>query len=96
MNSPENDTPPARRPIWPWIVLLLMTLWAIYAWNRVMDTVDEVLRQIPPGIIELFGDFLRDGQVPERHGRPGDIVYSGTDIRDPGPSARPPQPPVVL
>jgi hypothetical protein len=53
-------TPPPRKPLWPWLLLLVLTLAAIYSWNRATELFDDVSRNMPAVIIDLFNDILRD------------------------------------
>ncbi|MBD8689334.1 hypothetical protein RHIZ_06380 [Rhizobium skierniewicense] len=47
-----------RKPIWPWLLLLVLTLLAIYAWDRANDLFDEFSRNMPAAVIELFEDLF--------------------------------------
>jgi len=51
--------------MWPWIVLLVLTLCAIYSYNRATEIIAELSDTLPPAIIDLFEDLLRyDGHRP--------------------------------
>lgn len=49
-----------KKPLWPWLVLLVLTLMTIYSWNRANEIFEEFSRTLPPAIIELFRDLLND------------------------------------
>lgn len=66
-----KDRPPRRKPIWPWLLLLILTLMAIYSWNRASEIFDDFSRNMPPAIIDLFRDLLNDHND---HGRVGPRV----------------------
>ena len=60
--SPKNASgPPRKKPLWPWIVLLVLTLCAIYSYNRATAIIAELSDALPPAIIDLFEDLLRHG-----------------------------------
>ncbi|MBW9086690.1 hypothetical protein JNB91_02440 [Rhizobium wenxiniae] len=41
--SAEGDKPPPKRkPIWPWLIALLLTLAAIYAHHRISLMIDDL------------------------------------------------------
>lgn len=64
----QNGAPQRRKPIWPWIVLLVLTLSAIYSYNRASEIIAEFSDNLPPALLNLFEDILRgDG----RHGNGG-------------------------
>lgn len=66
-----NGTPQRRKPIWPWIVLLVLTLCAIYSYNRANDILAELSNTLPPALLNLFEDILRGGG---RHGDGGPSI----------------------
>ncbi len=42
-NPAEGDKPPPkRRPIWPWLVMLVLVLAAIYAHHRISLMIDDL------------------------------------------------------
>lgn len=49
-----------RKPLWPWLLLLVLTLMAIYSWNRANEIFNDFSRTLPPAIIELFRDLLNN------------------------------------
>lgn len=53
-----GDRPPRKKPLWPWLLLLVLTLLGIYAWNRTTELFDEFSRNMPAALIELFEDLL--------------------------------------
>ncbi|MCZ7455292.1 hypothetical protein [Rhizobium rhizogenes] len=71
MPQQPNGAPPRRKPIWPWIVLLVLTLCAIYSYNRANEILAELSDTLPPAVLNLFEDILRsDG----RHGDGGPSI----------------------
>ena len=65
MSLPQqpNGAPQRRKPIWPWIVLLVLTLSAIYSYNRASEILAELSDTLPPALLNLFEDILRgDGR----------------------------------
>ncbi|WCK03315.1 hypothetical protein [Agrobacterium tumefaciens] len=64
----QNGSPQRRKPIWPWIVLLVLTLSAIYSYNRASEIIAEFSDNLPPALLNLFEDILRGGG---RHGNGG-------------------------
>ncbi|WP_233123234.1 MULTISPECIES: hypothetical protein [Agrobacterium] len=78
-NNQRRDRPPPRKkPIWPWLLLLVLTLLGIYAWNRAHELFDEFSRNMPTAIIELFEDLLKENH----ESRPA----PGLDVSAPSPS----------
>lgn len=70
MTLPQQQSggPQRRKPIWPWIVLLVLTLSAIYSYNRASEIIAEFSDTLPLTLLNLFEDILRgDG----RHGNGG-------------------------
>ncbi|MBO0125286.1 hypothetical protein [Agrobacterium sp. OT33] len=63
-----NGEPQRRKPIWPWILLLVLTLCAIYSYNRANEIIAELSDTLPRALLNLFEDILRDGG---RHGDGG-------------------------
>ncbi|NWJ25899.1 hypothetical protein [Rhizobium sp. RM] len=62
---PPPPRPPRKKAMWPWIVLLVLTLCAIYSYNRATEIIAELSDTLPPAIIDLFEDLLRyDGHRP--------------------------------
>ncbi|MBB3947826.1 hypothetical protein GGQ73_003797 [Rhizobium skierniewicense] len=57
-----DNRPPHKKPLWPWLLLLILTLAAIYSWNRASELFEEFSRNMPAEIIELFRDLLREHQ----------------------------------
>ncbi|TNM62606.1 hypothetical protein [Aliirhizobium smilacinae] len=50
----ESDKPPPkRRPIWPWLVMLVLTLAAIYAHYRISLMIDD-LAQMARDFVQLL------------------------------------------
>lgn len=54
----ERQTAPPRKPLWPWLVLLVLTLCAIYSYHRLSALADDIMRDMPQAIIELFDDLI--------------------------------------
>lgn len=65
-----NGAPQRRKPIWPWIVLLVLTLCAIYSYNRANEIIAE-LSDIAAGGAQSFEDILKGGG---RHGDGGPSI----------------------
>lgn len=59
LNEGEKPTP-KRKPIWPWLVLLVLTLATIFIYERVSEMIDQVMRD--------FNDLVRfiEQFIPER------------------------------
>lgn len=52
-NPAEGDKPPPkRRPIWPWLVMLVLVLVAIYAHHRISLMIDD-LAQLARDFVQL-------------------------------------------
>ncbi len=66
-----NNPPPRRKPLWPWLLLLVLTLCAIYSYNRASEFMDEFMRDMPDEIIRLFNDLLQSDR-----GRRGGLEVS--------------------
>ncbi len=69
-----ENRPPRKKPLWPWLLLLILTLLAIYSWNRATELFDELSRTMPAEIIELFKDLLNEHSRDERVGPRLDVV----------------------
>ncbi|MFK3692709.1 hypothetical protein ACI2J4_20870 [Agrobacterium tumefaciens] len=67
--QPPNGAPQRRKPLWPWILLLVLTLCAIYSYNRAGEIIAELSDTLPPALLDLFYDILR-GEGGAGHGRP--------------------------
>ncbi|WP_313198045.1 hypothetical protein [Rhizobium sp.] len=51
-NPVESDKPPPKRkPIWPWLVLLVLTLAIIYIHHRISLIIDD--------LAQMAGDFTQ-------------------------------------
>lgn len=73
--DPQHPKPaPPRKPLWPWLLLLMLTLLAIYSYNRISEITEDVMRDMPPAIIELFRDLLNG----DHHRQPSG---PGLDVR---------------
>jgi hypothetical protein len=75
MSMPEDRTDhrPSRRPLWPWLLLLVLTICAIYSYNRASEILRDIERNMPAAL-DLFNDLLRNGQGPDRSGPHIDAV----------------------
>ncbi|WP_245445377.1 hypothetical protein [Agrobacterium rosae] len=71
-----KDRPPGKKPLWPWLLLLVLALAAIYSWNRATELFDDFSRDMPAAVIELFNDLLRDHHDGQRVGPALDVVIS--------------------
>ncbi|SCX34810.1 hypothetical protein DSM25559_4641 [Agrobacterium rosae] len=71
-----KDRPPRKKPLWPWLLLLVLTLAAIYSWNRATELFDDFSRDMPAAVIELFNDLLRDHNDGQRVGPALNVVIS--------------------
>lgn len=84
--SIEDDrrpSPPRRKPLWPWLLLLVLTLCAIYSYNKVSEIADDMIRNMPDALIDLFHDLL-DSERRHNDGIRVDIlpgVTSGDESR---------------
>lgn len=78
MSIPEDrkDQRPRRKPLWPWLLLLVLTICAIYSYNRASEIVRDIERNMPAAIIDLFHDLLRSGQGSDRSSPHIDAVQS--------------------
>ncbi len=72
-NEEIKATAPRKKPLWPWLLLLVLTLAAIYSWNKATEFFDDVSRNMPDVVIDLFNDILRE----HRRDRPLD---PGVDV----------------
>jgi hypothetical protein len=52
-DSPDDRPSPKRKPIWPWLVLLVLTLMVIYAYNEALAMFDD-LGQTGRDFVQLF------------------------------------------
>lgn len=66
-----NGAPQRRKPIWPWIVLLVLTLSAIYSYNRANEIITELSDSLPSALLNLFEDIFRGDS---RHGNGGPSI----------------------
>ncbi|KXG87447.1 hypothetical protein ATO67_19265 [Agrobacterium bohemicum] len=58
MNKIENK-PRRKRPIWPWLVLLAFTLFAIYAYLQITSALDDMMRTWRD-LVQLFWLIIPD------------------------------------
>ncbi|MEJ8311151.1 hypothetical protein [Agrobacterium larrymoorei] len=58
----EKREPP-RKPLWPWLLLLVLTLLTIYSYHWFTQMVDNLIDDMPAAIVELldqlFGEEAR-------------------------------------
>ena len=73
-NNDIKGRPPRKKPLWPWLLLLILTLAAIYSWNRATELFDDFSRNMPAAIIDLFNDILRDHGRDRPYGPGVDVV----------------------
>ncbi|WP_320195219.1 hypothetical protein RMR10_007590 [Agrobacterium rosae] len=71
-----KDRPPRKKPLWPWLLLLVLTLAAIYSWNKATELFDDFSRDMPAAVIELFNDLLRNRHDNQREGPALNVVIS--------------------
>lgn len=67
----RNETPPVRRrkPLWPWIVLLVLTLCAIYTYTQVTHIIETIRHEVPPEFWDIIEWMLRQSGVIPDNGR---------------------------
>lgn len=67
----RNQTPPTRRrkPLWPWVVLLVLTLCAIYTYTQVTQIIETIRHEVPPEIWDIIEWMLRQSGVIPDNGR---------------------------
>ncbi len=66
-----NGPPQRRKPLWPWLLLLVLTLCAIYSYNRANEIILELSETLPPALLDLFEDILRGNGRRPGEGGPG-------------------------
>lgn len=62
--------PKRRKPLWPWVLLLVLTLCAIYTYNQVTLIIDTIRYQVPPEFLDILEWILRLGGVIPDNGKP--------------------------
>ncbi|MDI7864467.1 hypothetical protein MRS76_21260 [Rhizobiaceae bacterium n13] len=58
IRMPEPPEKKKKPPLWPWIVLLVLTLTAIYTYDRAALAFDQFVRHVPDEIFHLFEELL--------------------------------------
>ncbi|NTJ42358.1 hypothetical protein G6L28_07050 [Agrobacterium larrymoorei] len=77
----DRRLPPKRRkPLWPWLLLLVMTLCAIYSYNKITLIAEDMMRNMPDVIIDLFHDLL-DSDRQNRDGLRVEKLPANTTVR---------------
>lgn len=66
-----NGQPRRRKSLWPWLLLLVLTLCAIYSYNRANEIILELSETLPPALLDLFEDILRGNGRRPGEGGPG-------------------------
>ena len=61
----EKGKPP-RKPLWPWLLLLVLTLLAIYWYHWFTQMVDDLIVNMPTAIVELLDQLLGEEARRER------------------------------
>lgn len=61
----EKREPP-RKPLWPWLLLLVLTLLAIYWYNWFNQMIDDLIVNMPGAIVDLLDQLLSDEYRRER------------------------------
>jgi 4-amino-4-deoxy-L-arabinose transferase-like glycosyltransferase len=74
LESDHKHQLPRRKSLWPWLLLLILTLLAIYSWNRATELWDDFSRNMPTAIIELFNGLLNEHRRDERTGPKLDVM----------------------
>lgn len=69
-----------RKPIWPWLLLLVLTLLAIYAWDRANDLFDDFSRNMPAAVIELFEDLFNQYQRDSHSGHAVEVQVTPVEV----------------
>lgn len=57
-----------RKPLWPWLLLLILTICAIYSYNRTAEIFRDIERNMPAAVMDLFYDLLQGGERPGQRG----------------------------
>lgn len=61
--------PRRRKPLWPWVLLLVLTLCAIYTYNQVTLIIETIRHQVPPEFLDILEWILRQGGLIPDNGR---------------------------
>lgn len=69
-----------RKPIWPWLLLLVLTLLAIYAWDRANDFFDDFSRNMPAAVIDLFQDLLNQHPRDSHSGNTVEVEVTPVEV----------------
>ncbi len=56
MRTDKNQPP--RKPLWPWLLLLVLTLLAIYSYHWFNRMVDDLIVNMPSAVVELLDQLL--------------------------------------
>lgn len=56
MRTDKNEPP--RKPLWPWLLLLVLTLLAIYSYHWFNRMVDDLIVNMPSAVVELLDQLL--------------------------------------
>ncbi len=59
LDEKEHDATQPRRPIWPWLLLAVLTLLAIYAYTEVTAMIDDTVR-LWNDLVQLFWWIVPD------------------------------------
>ena len=59
LDEKENDATQPRRSIWPWLLLAVLTLLAIYAYSEVTSMIDDTVR-LWNDLVQLFWWIVPD------------------------------------
>jgi hypothetical protein len=80
--STAQIEPPKKKPLWPWIVVLLITVLSIYAFNRANEVFDDIMANLPDAVLSLFEDMLEQSHPPGLKRPSGDDTRPLIEIRD--------------
>ena len=74
LDAQSEKREPPRKPLWPWLLLLVLTLLAIYGYHWFTQMVDEMIVNMPTAIVELLEQLLgeesrRDRPSPDQNWR---------------------------
>lgn len=69
-NQPQQTAPVRRRkPLWPWVLLLVLTLSAIYTYAQITQIIETIRHEVPPEFWDVLEWMLRQGGLLPDNGR---------------------------
>lgn len=64
----NNQKPVRKKSVWPWIVLLILTVAAIYSYDRASVFLTDIENNLPDIVVDmlgyLFNELGEDRQTP--------------------------------